>query len=110
MKVKDLLELLPIQLQTSNHMNNKPVTGVYCGDLLSWVMSKAQEGNVWITIQGHINVVAVASLIGLAAIIVVEGSTVDTDVIQKAEEEEIAIFTTSKTAYEIASLCAQKGI
>lgn len=107
---KDLLELLPVKLETNSEIGKHPVKGVYCGDLLSWVMSKAQSGNVWITIQSHINVIAVASLIGIPAIIIVEGSEVDQTVIDKAQEEEIAIFTTDKPAYEIASLCAKKGI
>ncbi|HHX59713.1 MAG TPA: AraC family transcriptional regulator [Epulopiscium sp.] len=107
---KELLELLPVELKTSTETGNNPIKGVYCGDLLSWVMAKAQSGNVWITIQSHINVIAVASLIGIPAIIIVEGSEIDDDVIKKAEEEEIAIFTTHKPAYEIASLCAGKGI
>ncbi len=107
---KELLELLPVQLETSIETGNNLIKGVYCGDLLSWVMSKAESGNVWITIQSHINVIAVASLIGIPAIIIVEGSEVDKEVIQKAQEEGIAIFTTHKPAYEIASLCAGKGI
>ncbi len=109
-QVKDLLELLPVTLQTSTATGENFVKGVYCGDLLSWVMSKAKAGNVWITIQSHINVIAVASLVGISAVVIVEGSEVELGVLEKAEEEEIAIFTTDRPAYEIASLCAQKGI
>lgn len=109
-QAKELLDLLPVVLKTSPQTANNTIEGVYCGDLLSWVMSKAQAANVWITIQSHINVIAVASLIGISAVIIVEGSEVDETVIQKAEEEEIAIFTTDRPAYEIASLCAKEGI
>lgn len=107
MGVKELLELLPIELQTIDSNLNGKMTGIYCGDLLSLVMANAQEGNVWITIQGHINVVAVASLVGLSAIIVVEGNAVDPEVIEKANQEEIVIFTTKSSAYDIASICAK---
>lgn len=109
-KAKRLLELLPVKLETHIETGENIINGVYCGDLLSWVMSKAKAGNVWITIQSHINVIAVASLIGITAIIIVEGSEVGEEVIKKAQEEEIAIFTTDKPAYEIASLCAGEGI
>lgn len=109
-QAKKLLELLPVELKTSPETGNNTIEGVYCGDLLSWVMSKAKAGNVWITIQSHINVIAVASLIGISAIIIVEGSEVDQSVIDKAQEEEIAVFTTHRPAYEIASLCAREGI
>lgn len=107
---RDLLDLLPVKMETGGQTEDNPIKGVYCGDLLSWVMSKAEEGNVWITIQSHINVIAVASLVGISAVIIVEGSQVSQEVIEKAQEEDIAIFTTPRPAYEIASLCAEKGI
>lgn len=110
MKLKDMLDKLPINLETDSKELDRAITGVYCGDLLSWVMSHAKEGNIWLTIQGHINIVAVASLIGIVGIIVVEGSAVEEDVIKKANEEGIAIFTTNKSAYEIACLCSINGI
>lgn len=110
MKVKMLLEALPVKLETKQEGLDRSITGVYCGDLLSWVMSHAKEGNIWLTIQGHINIIAVASLIGIPAIIVVEGSAVDEEVISKANEEGISVFTTKKTAYEIARLCNELKI
>jgi len=108
MITNDLLKILPVHLETSNDQLNQPITGIYCGDLLSLVMANAKEGNIWITIQGHMNAIAVASLVGIAAIIVVEGIAVDQQVIDKAAEEDIAIFTTKQSAYDIASICAQK--
>lgn len=107
MIVNNLLKILPVQLETSNDQLDQRITGIYCGDLLSLVMANAQEGNVWITIQNHINVVAVASLVGIVAIIIVEGITVNQEVIDKAEQEGIVIFTTKHSAYDIASICAQ---
>ncbi|NLI89021.1 MAG: AraC family transcriptional regulator [Epulopiscium sp.] len=108
--VKDLLEILPVKLETGSQTLNNVAKGIYCGDLLSWVMAKAKKGNVWITIQSHINVVAVASLVEIPAVIIAEDSTVSEEVIKKADEEGVAILTTSKTAYEIASLCGQNKI
>lgn len=109
-KVTDLTNFLPITRQTNMDMEDRHVTGVYCGDLLSLVMSKAKKGDIWITIQSHINVVAVASLVDISAIIIVEGSEIELGVIEKAQEEGIAIFTTSSSAYEIASLCVRQGL
>ncbi len=108
MTVNSLLKTLPIQLETPDLSLEKAITGVYCGDLLSLVMANAREGDVWITIQNHINVMAVASLVGVSAIIVVEGISVDPDVIEKAKEEEIAVFTTQQSAYDIARICAKE--
>lgn len=78
------------------------IEGVYIGDLLSIVMSKAKANFVWITIQTHINTIAVAELLDLSCIIVVEGMEVENEIIEKAKELSIPIFKTNESAYEIA--------
>lgn len=89
---------------------NIEVEGVYIGDLLSIVMSKAKKNYAWITIQTHINIVAVAELIELACIIVVEGMDVDKETIEKAKELEIAVFKTRESAYQMACRMSDLGI
>ena len=86
------------------------VTGGYASDLLSCVMAKAQAGNVWVTIQGHPNIVAVASLLDLAGIIVAEGMSIDAATLEKAEEENIPILTTSLTTYTVVGELYKLGI
>ena len=71
-------------------------------DLLSDVMGNAREGEVWITLQSHLNVVAIASLKELAAIVLVKGIEPDEQVIRKASEEGIPILGTSKETFETA--------
>jgi len=78
------------------------VTGGYCGDLLSWVMGRAQEGHVWITIMTNINIVAVASLSEVSAILLTESSEVEDAVIEKAKEQGINILRTGMSSYEAA--------
>jgi hypothetical protein len=73
-------------------------------------MAKAQAGNVWVTIQGHPNIVAVASLIDLAGIIVAEGMSIDDATLEKAEGEGIPILTTSLTAYTVVGELFKLGI
>lgn len=80
----------------------REVSGVYIGDLLSWVMGRASAGDAWITIMSNINIVAVAALADTACIILAEGVVVDEDVRKTALEKGINIFTSSKTAYELA--------
>lgn len=82
--------------------NDINVEGVYIGDLLSIVMSKAKQNYVWITIQTHINTIAVAELLDLSCIIVVEGMEVEKETIEKAKELNIPIFKTNESAYEVA--------
>lgn len=80
----------------------KYVTGCHIGDLLSLVMSKAQSGDVWITIQGNINVPAVASLTDCAMVIVAEGMKLDENAQSRAEQEGISIYSSEKSAYALA--------
>lgn len=79
---------------------DREVNGVYIGDLLSWVMSSANADNAWITIMTNINVVAVASLVDVACVILAEGVTPDEAVIAQAEAKGVNILSTDKTAYE----------
>ena len=83
------------------------VSGAYIGDLLSWVMGKAQADNVWITIMSNINIVAVASLADVACIILAEGVTVDDNIRATAEAKGVNLYTSEKTAYELASMLAR---
>lgn len=86
---------------------NKEICGSYAGDLLSWVMSHAQYGDVWITIMSNINVVAVASLTECACVIMAEGVTPDEDVLKVAEEKDITIFSDSRSTFELCCLVGQ---
>jgi len=104
MLLKELEKPLQLKLVTEGVNTNKKISGGYASDLLSWVMAKAHEDQVWITIQSHQNVVAVASLLNLAGIIVAEGAVVDEETINKAQKENIPIFTTEKSIYEICGI------
>ncbi len=97
-KLKEALSLEPV---TTCEMEQN-VTTCYIGDMLSVVMAKAPEGAAWLTVQSNINIVAVASLTGIACIIVVEGMEPEEATIKKAEEQGIPIFKFSGTAYSLA--------
>lgn len=76
--------------------------GAYIGDLLSWVMGKANPNNVWITIMSNINVIAVATLADVSCIVLAEGVTVNDDVISAAEAKGVNVLSSQLSAYEIA--------
>ena len=101
MNIKDVIKKLELK-EATNISNDIDFENVYIGDLLSVVMSNAEENSIWITIQTHLNIVAVADLIDIAGIIVVEDMEVDKDTVEKANELEIPILTTDKSAYEAA--------
>lgn len=73
-------------------------------------MSKAKEGCAWVTVQGHLNIVAVAVIAKVTCIIVTENSNISIDAIAKASEENIPIFTTCLSSYEVAKLLASQGL
>ena len=77
MTLEELCRQLSLEVRTAARKLRTEVTGGYAADLLSCVMAKAQAGNVWVTLQGHPNIVAVASLLNLAGIIITEGMAPD---------------------------------
>lgn len=83
---------------------DRELTGGYTSDLLSDVMGNAKEGNVLVTIQAHKNTVAVASLVGLAAIVVCNDRPVPPDMAEAAAAEGVAIFTSKASQFEISGL------
>lgn len=101
MKVSKLTEALGLKTVTLPEPERE-INGVYVGDLLSFVMSRAHEDNIWITIMSNINVIAVATLVNTSCIILAENVMPDNDVISTASEKGINILATDKTAYEIA--------
>lgn len=103
-KLNSLEKYLGLTLITKNVDTNREVVGGYASDLLSWVMSHAKENQIWITIQSHQNVVAVASLLNLAGIIVADGANVDEETINKAIERNVPIYTSNKPIYELCGM------
>jgi hypothetical protein len=84
--------------------------GGYASDLLSDVMANAQDGDVWVTLQKHVNVVAVAELKNLAAIVVVSGRGPDADTRARAAEHGVAIVVTPLSAFDAAGRLYASGL
>ena len=80
----------------------REISGVYIGDLLSWVMGRAQGDNVWITIMSNINVIAVASLSDVSCVLLAEDVTLEENILKTAIEKGINILSTPLAAYETA--------
>jgi hypothetical protein len=110
MKLNELCRQLSLEVRSAKGKLDTEVTGGYASDLLSWVMAKAQAGNVWITIQAHPNIVAVASLIGLSGIVVAEGVAPEPATLDKAEQEGIPILTTPLAVYVVAGKMFKLGV
>ena len=93
-------------------LNLKPLSGTggdqaevvtcYCGDLLSWVMGRAKEGCAWLTVMGNVNAIAVATLADCACIILTEDAPLDEDARQRADIQNVPVYSTDFNAYEMA--------
>lgn len=83
------------------------ITSAYVGDLLSWVMGRAQTGQVWVTIMSNINIVAVAALTGVSCVLLAEGVTAEEAVIEAANARGVNILSSKMTAYELAALISR---
>lgn len=81
---------------------SRAVTGCYCGDLLSWVMSRAKSGDAWLTVMGNVNAIGVAALAETACIVLTEDASLDEAALSRAKANSINILQTSMNAYEAA--------
>jgi len=100
MLLKDIAQLQDCKQLTTADLERK-ATGVYASDMLSAAMARAEPDWLWITIQGH-NILGVASIKGLAGILLAEGVQPDLETLAVAEREHIAIFSSPETAFELS--------
>lgn len=106
MKVSELITKLHLEVLNLSD-GEKSVNGVYCGDLLSWVMGKLQQGNAWVTIMTNVNVVAVSSLADASCIIISENSEIEKEVIEKARLNDINLLRTKLSSFEICCMLGE---
>ncbi len=105
MTVATLIERLSLE-EVHVADRDREVTGGYAGDLLSWVMGRAREGDAWVTIMTNINVLAVASLADVACVVLAENVPVEADVLQAAAAKGITLLRSQESTYEV---CKQIG-
>jgi serine kinase of HPr protein (carbohydrate metabolism regulator) len=102
MKIKDIIDKLELKAIAGQENLNANVAGGYTSDLLSDVIANSKEGSLWITLQIHQNVIAVARLKDLAGIIIVNNREPDEDTLKKANEENVPVLSCQETAFEIS--------
>ena len=110
MTLEEIANELALSVQTAPQKLQVEVTGGYASDLLSRVMAKAEQGNLWVTLQSHPNVVAVASLLDLAGVIITEGMELDPGTVEKAEGERVPILTTEHSTFTVVGKLTQLGV
>ena len=102
MDVKKLIDELDLKVLCGENLNRE-ISGCYCGDLLSWVMSRANEGDVWLTVMGNVNSVGVAVLADVACIVLTENAALDEDALLRAKQNDVIILQTDKNSYQMAA-------
>lgn len=102
MKVKDIVEKLQLKVCSGSEGLDREVSSVYVSDLLSDVMGNAKEGDLWITLQTHKNIMAIASLRDLSAVILVKGLQPEEAAMEKSEEEGIPILGCGEETFPVA--------
>jgi hypothetical protein len=88
----------------------REIQGGYASDLLSDVMGNSREGDIWVTLQKHVNIVAVAQLNGLAAIVLVNNRQPEPDTLARAEELGIPIISTPMQAFDVIGALYSMGV
>lgn len=109
MRLKEIQERLDLKVSSGGDLERE-VTGGYASDLLSDVLAHAEEGDLWVTLQTHQNIVAIASAKGLSGVVLVNDRTPEKETLEKAASENIPIFTTDLPTFEIVGRLYQLGI
>ena len=110
MRMSEVVDNLGLRVLAGADLLENEVTGCYVTDLLSCVIAGADVGDLWITLQTHVNTVAVASLKELAGIVVAEGAPVPEATLEKAESQGMIVLASSNPIYETAKQLAALGI
>ncbi|MEN6618929.1 MAG: DRTGG domain-containing protein [Rikenellaceae bacterium] len=102
MLVKEVVEKLNLTMFSSPEGLDREVKGGYTSDLLSDVMGYSKEGQIWITLQTHKNIMAVATLKDLAAVVIVKGFKPEDDTLEAANSEGIPVLGSNLEAFELS--------
>jgi predicted transcriptional regulator len=102
MKISEIIPALDLKIISGHTGLSNEITGGYVSDLLSDVIGNATEGNIWITLQTHQNIIAVASLKEISAVIIVKGLTPEQDTKEKSNTENIPVLSTELDTFNIA--------
>jgi predicted transcriptional regulator len=110
LKLSEIAERLQLEIRTGANRLDAVVTRGYASDLMSDVMANATEGDLWVTLQTHQNIVAVAVMKALAGIILVSGREPEEETVRKAEAEEVPILISKISTFELVGRLFELGL
>lgn len=107
MTVKEMAAACGWTLLAGGEGEDNQIDGCYIGDLLSWVMARAQSGNVWITVMGNVNAIAVAVLADTACLVLAENAALDDQARMRADSQGVPVLGSALPVFD-AGLCIQR--
>jgi predicted transcriptional regulator len=102
MTVSEIAQKCGWKLLAGKDGSENEVNSCYAGDLLSWVMGRAGEGNLWFTVMGNVNAIAVATLRDISGIVLTESAPLDDDAAKRADMQSIPVYQTEENTYDTA--------
>jgi hypothetical protein len=109
-KLTELIRKLNLGVRSARGNLEQEVAGGYASDLLSDVLAHGREGDLWVTLQVHQNIVAIASMKNLAGIVLVNGREPEQEAIEKAEAENVVIMVSEMPAFELVGRLYSLGV
>lgn len=110
MNLRDIIQEIPMEVRAGKENLHREVKGGYVSDLLSDVMANSKEGDIWVTLQVHQNIVAVAQLKEIAGIVIINNREPEPETIEKANKEGIPIMVTPLSGFEVVGRLYKMGI
>lgn len=111
MTLEQIIKTLDLEVLTApKEISEITPSSGYISDMLSCVMTGAKNQSIWVTLQSHNNIVAVACLLDVAAIIITEGAKPDDETIRKAKEEGVTLLSTPHNSFYIVGRLWELGI
>lgn len=109
MQLKEIVTKLDLKVLAGAEQLDQEAQGCYIADLLSCVMVGVQPGQLWFTLQTHLNIIAIASMLEVAAIVVTEDAPIAPETAEKAAAEGVVLLSSSEPTYETVSKLIQAG-
>jgi len=112
MKVSDVVRELKLEVlcDGGGPHGDREISGCYVSDLLSDVIANGKQGGIWVTIQTHVNIVSVAALRDIAAVVLANGRRPPAEVVEKAEDEHVTLLASGESSFATAGRLYALGI
>ena len=110
MNLSDIVQKLGLEVRVGQSALGTEVRGGYASDLLSDVIAHGREGDLWVTLQTHMNIAAVASMKDMAGIVLVNGRQPEADTLQRAAAEDVVLLVSMLPAFELVGRLYTMGL